>query len=110
MKRKAIDTSRTVYKTLCGACGVNLKYRAVPGIQRTIINHYKAEHPDQKARLYDIAEATFDPQYDVLMKAFHNTNSKLEQAIKERDQAAAQQRTLAAKLNAIIMILENRQA
>jgi hypothetical protein len=107
MKRKATDTTRAVYKTLCGACGVNLKYRVVPGIQRAIIDHYKAEHPEQRARLYDITGATDDAQYDVLMKAFHNTNSKLEQAVKERDQAAAQQRTLAAKLNAIVLVLRN---
>jgi hypothetical protein len=107
MKRKATRKIIDIYKTSCGACGVVLKYRAVPGSQRVIIDHYKAEHPEQRARLYDITGATDDAQYDTLMKAFHNTNSKLEQAVKERDQAAAQQRTLAAKLNAIVLVLRN---
>ncbi len=107
MKRKASRKVTDYFKTSCGVCGVIIKYRATSGIQNPIVEHFKAEHPDQKARLYDITGQTWDHQYDICLKALHNTNAKLEQAIRERDAAAAQQRTLAAKLNAIVLVLRN---
>jgi|SRR5208282_2290883 len=105
MKRKAKVVD--IYKSSCGVCGDILKYRASAGIQSKIVEHFQAKHPDQKARLYDIAGQTWDPQYDACLKALHNTTAQRDQVIKERDAAAAQQQTLAAKLNAIVLVLRN---
>jgi len=59
------------------------------------------------ASCFDAAGQTWNAQYDACLKALHNTKDQLSQAIKERDAAAAQQRTLAAKLNAIVLVLRN---
>lgn len=95
----------------CNACGKSFYFSTptagIASIQ-TMIDHYKTKHPDRMAKCFDDYGQTWNAQYDVVMKAFHATNTKLTQAISERDTAAAQQRTLAAKLNAIILILENK--
>lgn len=103
-KKKILETR------ICNTCGTGINTTVV-GLASidVMITHYKTKHPDRKARCFDDYGQTWDAQYDQCLKALHNTTDKLNQAIKERDLASGQQRTLAAKLNAIIMILENRQ-
>lgn len=109
MARKATRKLVDVYKTTCGTCGEVLKYRATAttGPQSVIVAHFQSNHPDRKAQCYDVAGQTWDSQYDVCLKALHNTTAQRDQMQKERDAAAAQQRTLAAKLNAIVLVLRN---
>jgi len=113
MKRKTRKI-KDVYKTTCGVCGDILKYRAnldatnhVTSLQGVTVKHYESKHPDRMAQCYDVAGQSWNAQYDTCLKALHATNTKLEQAIKERDGARAHQRTLAAKLNAIVLVLRN---
>jgi hypothetical protein len=99
------------YDRSCPSCGQIFNVPTdvhLPASNQIMIEHFKRKHADRMALCFDSYGSTWLEQYDVVMKAFHHNRQKLEEAVAQRDQAAGQQRTLAAKLNAIIMILENK--
>jgi len=97
---------------VCGLCGKEFKF-AGPGsannleITSSMVDHFESKHPDRMAYCFDTYRQTWNSQYDACLKALHHTTGQRDAAIKERDAAAAQQRSLAAKLNAIVLILRN---
>lgn len=109
MKRKATRKKTIVLRT-CDLCGFTIKGTLPVGVgevQTRLSDHYKQEHPDRMAHCFDAAGQTWNAQYDQVLEALHETTRQRDQAVKERDAAAAQQRTLAAKLNAIVLVLRN---
>jgi len=101
-----------VCSRVCGACGREFKF-AGPGSEATafmtttMVKHFETKHADRMAYCFDTYGQTWNAQYDACLKALHHTTTQRDAAIKERDAAAAQQRSLAAKLNAIVLILRN---
>ena len=111
MKRKAKATRKTsgYAESICPAgCGETFRYKPTTDALKGIaIEHFKKVHPDRMALCFDYYSQTWNAQYDACLKALHETSKQRDQAIKERDAVAAQQRTLAAKLNAIVLVLRN---
>ncbi len=109
MKRKATRKTSGYAESVCPAgCGKVFRYKPTTDDLKSIaIKHFENVHPDRMTLCFDYYSQTWNAQYDACLKALHNTTAKLEQAVKERDAAAAQQRTLAAKLNAIVLVLRN---
>lgn len=96
------------YSRTCHSCGKTFTFAGV-GFDATsaMIDHYKAKHSDRMAKCFDDYGRTWNAQYDACLKALHNTAAQRDQMMKERDAAAAQQRTLATKLNAVVLVLRN---
>ena len=109
VKKKSRKSPTPTEHRICNACGMNFYFngaseQGLAAIQ-SMISHYEKKHPDRMAKCFDDYGQTWNSQYDQCLKALHNHEDRLQQAIKERDEVAAQQRSLAAKLNAIVLVL-----
>lgn len=106
MKRK-VKVARYATSN-CPACGELFKYKpTTEALKSLAVKHFESKHPDRMAMCFDHYSQTWNSQYDACLKALHDTTRQRDQAVRERDNAASQQRTLAAKLNAIVLVLRN---
>lgn len=106
MKRKV--KAATYATSNCPICGELFKYKpTTEALKSLAVKHFESKHPDRMALCFGYYSQTWNSQYDQCLKALHETARQRDQAVKERDAAAAQQRTLAAKLNAIVLVLRN---
>jgi hypothetical protein len=105
MAKKKVVTAATAMFT-CYVCSKG--FELVPNeYVQNMVEHYRTKHPDRMAKCFDDYGRTWNDQYDACLKALHHTTKQRDQAIIERDNTAAQQRSLAAKLNAIVLVLRN---
>jgi hypothetical protein len=103
-KKKVVKYS---YSQSCNSCGKVFEFQVAASVTQMMIEHYRTKHPDRMAKCFDDYGRTWNDQYDTCLKALHHTTKQRDQAIIDRDEIANQQRSLAAKLNAIVLVLRN---
>lgn len=95
----------------CAVCGQLFKFAAsvtIPQATDKMIKHYEATHPDRMSKCFDEYSQTWNAQYDAALKGLWNYKGQLDKLNSEFQTVTGQRNTLAAKLNAIIMILEQK--
>lgn len=97
----------------CAVCGQLFKFAAsvtIPQATDKMIKHYEATHPDRMSKCFDEYSQTWNAQYDAALKGLWNYKGQLDKLTVDLKAATDQRNSLAARLNAIIMILENKNA
>lgn len=93
----------------CNECSKKFSGTSNDAVDNKVVKHFQEEHPLKPERCYDLIGKSWLLGYDSAVVAFLNTKTKLEEMEGLYKKEAAIRNTLATKLNAIIMVLENKQ-
>jgi hypothetical protein len=73
-----------------------------------MVKHYETAHSDRMSKCFDEYGRTWNEQYDAALKGLWNCKGQVDKLTAELKSVTDTRNSLAARLNAIIMILERK--